>query len=116
MYVTVMTDFEAGISSRQETLLTKSKFGVITHTLITSADPTNSDEPPEKREKIDLPIMEEGYARCFELDKHVFITTSTLQCGIGFSRMVKIVANYSVEFTPLVAKQVWLDEAVHLGS
>ena len=64
-YPSHLLQFEAGISSRQETLSSEPKYGVITHTLVTSADPTHSDEPAKKMKKIDLPNTGEGYAYHF---------------------------------------------------
>jgi len=60
----LIAEFEAGISSKQETLSTEPKYGVITLTLFTSAEPMHGDEPPEKRKKVATTNMEKGYVSC----------------------------------------------------
>ena len=55
----LIEEFEAGISSTQETLSTETKYGVISHTLVTSTDSVQASEPPTKHMKVDS-VLEDG--------------------------------------------------------
>ena len=54
----IVKEFEDGLSTSEETLLTKSKYGITSHTIITS----QQLPAPAKRSKTDSPSVEEKYA------------------------------------------------------
>ena len=87
----LIAEFEAGISSKQETLSTEPKYGVITHSLFTSAEPMHGDEPPEKRKKVATTNMEKGYVSCCVCS--MYMSNNHFYTFLGYSQIVMMEVN-----------------------